>query len=83
MLHVFLLELFVVEIGVVAFVLKQLFVRALLDDLACADDLNKVGVADGREAVRNEERGSVFKQRRNGVLNELFGFGIDGRGGFV
>ena len=82
-LGVFLLELFVVEIGVVAFVLKQLFVRALLDDLACADDQNKVGVADGREAVRNEERGSVFKQRRNGVLNELLGFGIDGRGGFV
>ena len=47
MLHVFLLELLVVEIGVVAFVLKQLFVRALLDDLACADDQNKVGVADG------------------------------------
>ena len=43
MLHVFLLELFVVEIGVVAFVLKQLFVRALFDDLACADDQNKVG----------------------------------------
>ncbi len=83
MLHVFLLELFVVEIGVVAFVLKQLFVRALLDDLARADNQNKVGVADGREAVRNEERGSVFKQRRNGVLNELLGFGIDGRGGFV
>ena len=59
MLHVFLLELFVVEIGVVAFVLKQFFVRALLDDLACTDNQNKVGVADGREAVRNEERGSV------------------------
>ena len=38
MLHVFLLELLIVEIGVVAFVLKQLFMRALLDDLACADD---------------------------------------------
>ena len=47
MLHVFLLELFVVEIGVVAFVLKQFFVRALLDDLACTDNQNKVGVADG------------------------------------
>ena len=83
MLHVFLLELFVVEIGVVAFALKQFFVRALLDNLARADDQNKVGVADGREAVRNEERGSVFKQRQNGVLNELLGFGIDGRGGSV
>ena len=62
---------------------QELLMGALLDDLACADNQNKVGVADGREAVRNEERGSVFKQRRNGVLNEFLGFGIDGRGGFV
>ena len=55
MLHIFLLELLIVEIGVVAFILKQLFVRALLDDLARADNQNKVGVADGREAVRDKE----------------------------
>ena len=41
-----LFELLVVQVGVVAAFFEKIFVRALLDDLAAADDEDQVRVAD-------------------------------------
>ncbi len=51
--------------------------RALLDDAAAAHDEDQISVADGREAMRNDEARPVRAQSRHRVLHESLGAGID------
>lgn len=51
------------QLGVGAGLPHQLCVRALLDDPAAVHDQDPIGVADGREAVRDEQHGATRGQR--------------------
>ena len=49
-----------------------------------ADADDDVAALDGAEAVRDGDRGVVaFEQLREGLVDEGFGFGVEGGGGFV
>ena len=56
---------------------------AALNHVAVVHDENHVGVADGGEAVRDDEARAPHGQRIHGLLDEFFGAGVDGGGGFV
>ncbi len=60
------LELRSVELGVEALGREQLQVRAALDDPALVDDENLIGLANGRQPVRDDDRGSAGERRREG-----------------
>ena len=62
---------------------QQLLVLALLHDPAVPDHQDQVGLADGGQAVCDEEGGAVPQQMVDGVLDELLGLGVDGRGGLI
>ena len=53
----------------------QLVMRAALDDFAVAHDQNQVGVADGRQPVRDEERGAPRQNVADGFLNQALEIG--------
>ena len=57
--------------------------RALLDDAALGDDENFVGVADGREAVRDDDGGAPFRETFQGLLDAAFSLAIKRRCRFV
>ena len=65
-------ELAVVHVGIRAAGRQQLVVIALLDDIAVAHDQNQVGVADGREAVRDDKARTAFHQPDQSILNVRF-----------
>ena len=71
------------ELGVVAIEREQLFVAALLDQLAAVEDEDAVGVAEGREPVGDGDGGAAAGQGLEGLLNRLFAFGVDVAGGLV
>ena len=50
--------------------------RALLGDLAVFHNENTVGVADGRESVRHDERGAPLHERVERILNFQFSSGV-------
>ncbi len=54
-----------------------------LDDVALLDDKDLVGAADGGEAVRNDKGCSALHEEVEPGLDEGFGFGVEGAGGFV
>ena len=56
---------------------------ALLDDAAGVQDDDTVGVADGRETVSDDQRGSVAQKPVQGRLYQHLGVGVDVRGGLV
>ena len=58
---------------------EQLGVRTLLDDVAVLHDEDDVGVADRRQAVRDDEAGPVAAQRGHRVLDQQLGPGVDRR----
>ena len=58
-------------------------VGSRLDDAALVDDEDAVGVADGGEAVGDEEGGSSLHEGFEGLLDETLALGIEGAGGFV
>jgi len=45
--------------------------------------VDEVGVLDGGEAVGNDKAGAVFHELVESLLDESFGLGVDGGGGFV
>ncbi len=51
--------------------------------LATVEDDDGVSAANGREAVRDDERGAVHHQVGQRFLHQQLGLGIEGRGGFV
>ena len=57
--------------------------KTLLDDAAMLEHHDQIGVADGRQAVGDHERGALRAQRGHGVLDQHLGAGVDRRRGFV
>ena len=51
----------------------------LFNNLTIFDDDNAIGIANGRESVRDNECRSVFENLFDGILNAFFGLGIDRR----
>ena len=52
--------------------------RPLLDDSAVVHDENRVGVADGREAVRDDERRSALELAKQQLADTVLTSPIDG-----
>ena len=75
-------ELFV-QFGVFAAQVEEGAVGAAFDDFAVFEDEDEVGAGDGAEAVGDDEGGAVGDEFFKGVLDEHFGVGVDGGGGFV
>ena len=76
MAYISLRKLAVVELRIESVLREQLFVRALLGDLAVFHDENAVGVADGRESVRHDERGAPLHECIERILNFQFRSGV-------
>ena len=62
---------------------NQLIVVAPLDDVSLLQHQNYVGVSDGGKAVGNDKDGASFHELVHTTLNEGFGAGVYGAGGFV
>ena len=62
---------------------EQLVVRAALDDLAVLERQHLVGVADGAQAVGDDERGPPVQQLLERVLDQPLGARVDRRGRLV
>ena len=62
---------------------EQFFMAALLHDSSVPDYQDQISLADGGQPVGDQEGGPVLQQVFNGVLNQLFGLGVDGGGGLV
>src|SRR4051794_39989257 len=61
----------------------QGFVGAFFDDFAVAQDVDAVGFADAREAVRDEQDGAAREQFADRGEELVLGLGVEGGGGFV
>ena len=72
-----------IQLVVHALFLQQFFVIAAFDDAAAVQDQYLVGVFDGGQSMGNDEDGAAFHQGIHAPLDDLFGTGIDGAGGFV
>src|SRR3954451_20402219 len=75
--------LVLVEAGVEAGQGEELFVAAGFGYVAVLEDDDLVGVADGGEAVGDDEGGAAFHEPVEGVEEEAFAFAVEGAGGFV
>ena len=71
------------EGGVVAAEGEQLLVGAALGDLPVVEDEDLVRVADGREPVRDRDRGAARADGVDGLLDGLLGLRVEGAGGLV
>jgi hypothetical protein len=61
----------------------QLLVAAGFGDAPVVDDVDGIYLADGREAVGDDEGGAVLHQVFEGLLHEFFGGRIEGARGFI
>ena len=57
--------------------------RTFLADFAFVQDDDLIYALNGREAMRNDDRSAIRHHTLNGLLDELFCFGINARRGFV
>jgi len=71
------------ELRVPAAAIDEFLVGAPLDDLAVFEDDDLIGTDDRREAVGDDERGSVLGERVERRLDALFGVGVDVAGRLV
>jgi hypothetical protein len=55
----------------------------LLDDLACGDNDDVVGIFDCGKSMRDDHSGPFLRHAREGFLNDSLSCGIQGAGGFV
>src|SRR3954470_9388370 len=76
-------ELAAIEIGVHAFGLQELVVRAALDDAAGVDDEDQVGVADRAQAMGDDDAGAPGEQRAERALDDALGARVDVGGRLV
>src|ERR1700693_4883782 len=76
-------ELALIERVVEAMSREQLGMATLLDDLALIHDDDVVGVADGREAVRDHDAGSALSKSRHRLLDLDLGARVDTAGRLV
>src|SRR2546428_11479433 len=65
------------ERGVAAAEVEQLLVRTALDEAAAVEDDDLVGVADGREAVRDRDRRPSLSQPVERVLHGPLGLRVE------
>ena len=72
-----------VEVAVGAGLDDQFFVGAALDDAAFVQDHDQIGVANGGEAVGDDEAGAVVQDLDQCLLNLIFGLGVYVGGGFI
>ena len=56
---------------------------ALLDEFAFGKDEDFIGVADGGEAVGDDEGGAAGHEALEGFVDEALGLAVEGGGGFV
>ena len=56
---------------------------AAFDDGATVHDDDFVGVADGGEAVGDDDAGAALHELVEGLLDDVFALGVEGTGGFV
>src|SRR5690606_19614907 len=71
------------EAGVEAAAGNELVVRAVLHDPPLVEDQDTVRVADGGEAVGDDERGAAFEEPGQRLLHERLALGVERRGGLV
>ena len=76
-------ELQRVEPGIDAAAAQQLGMAAGLGDAAAIDDVDEVGIDDGREAVGDDHGGAAAHQRLERRLHLALGFGVERRGRLV
>ena len=57
--------------------------RPLVNNLPASQDRDAVGVADGGETVRDDQRGASLREPQQRFLHEAFGFGVQRGGRFV
>ena len=62
---------------------NQIFMCSALDDAAVLQNDDQVGVADGREAVGDDQGSTPTHQARECVLDEPLAFRVEGGSGFV
>ena len=62
---------------------NQLVMRAALDDASLFENHDAVAVADGGQAMRDDERRASLHQGIHARLNERLGAGIDRAGRFI
>ncbi len=73
-----------VEIAVKAvFFADEFFVISPGDEVSILHDVDHGGVADGGEAVGDDDGGAALHEAVEGLLDVLLGLAIEGRGGFV
>src|ERR1700691_3575464 len=78
-----LLERQPVERSVTATLAQELVVAAGFDDQSVLDDENAIGVHDGGEPVRDDERRAVLAQLGDRLLHVVFGLRIERRGRLI
>ena len=64
--------------GIQPVVLHQLIVGSAFGDLTGLEDPNTIGVANRRQSMGNNDRGSAFGDMGERALDRGFGFVIDG-----
>ena len=62
---------------------REGLVGSALDDIAVAHDEDPVGFAHGAEPVGDDEGRAFFQEVVEGLLDEFFGFGVEGAGGLI
>src|SRR5438105_9087995 len=72
-------QLPLVEVCVLAAGGEQLLVRAALDDAPLVEDADEVGVAHGRDAVRDDKAGALAHHAAQLGEDFLLGVGVNGR----
>src|SRR5438105_1299490 len=77
------LKLLAIQVVVHALLFHQPEVITQLDDRAFVHDDDQIGVAHGREPVRDDEGGAVFEYLIEILLNGALRFGIERGGRFV
>ena len=73
----------VVEVAVTAVEVVEVLVGSAFYDLALFDDEDLIGAANGGETMGDDEGGAALHEEVEAVLDEGFGFGVEGAGGFV
>ena len=76
-------ELQVVQRRILAVARQQFGMGTALDDMTLVEHDNLIGVFDGRQAMRDHDRGAILHQPRQRILDQALGFRIQRAGGFV
>ncbi len=71
------------QVGIEAAPLQELLVGAAIDQPTCFDDQDLIRLPDRRQPMGDHERGAAPKQRRQCLLDESLGLGIQVRGRLV